>query len=162
MYFAHAQGRSYTGMAISCADLISICRMHFPGRVISPQGSAGGWHESRQLQSHPHHPKLPPTSPTVDNHWLASRMQQIQQPFLITLMSQVADWLSGCNRAQRRLFFLSCLLSFFGFLWHSFVSGNLVRLFWNANYLTRKKILKGRKAGGGLTLNNGIMKRFCV
>lgn len=144
MHFAHAQGRSYTGMAISCADLISICRMHFPGRVISPQGSAGGWHES-----HPHHPKLPPTSPTVDNHWLASRTQQIQQPFLITLMSQVADWLSGCNQAQRRLFFLSCLLSFFGFLWRSFVSGNLVRLFWNANYLTRKKCIKRKKGRRG-------------
>lgn len=117
MHFAHAQARSYAGMAISCVDLISVCRMHFFGRVISPQGSAGGCHESRRLYCYLRTPTHtpPPPPPPVDNHRLASRTWQIQQPFLITLMTQVADWLSGCNHAFTFVFFLFLVfMVFFG------------------------------------------------
>lgn len=121
MHFAHARAQSYTGMAISCVDLISVCRMHFLGGVISPQGSAGGCHESR-LYCRPPPPSIPPPPPPprpppVDNHQLASRTWQIRQPLLITFMPLVADWMSGCNHAY----------SLFSFLWFSPVARCLLK-----------------------------------
>lgn len=134
MHLAHAQARSYTGMAISCVDLISVCRMHFLGLVISPQGSARGCHESRRLYCYP--PLPPPIlPPLVDNHRLASRTWQIQQPFLITPMNQVTDWLSGFNNAYGLFsFLLWFFVVFFGAVLSSEILSKWLRcMFWNAN-----------------------------
>lgn len=114
MHFAHAQGRSYTGMAISCADLISICRMHFPGRVISPQGSAGGWHESRQPQSHPHHPRLPPDShPAFSGQSLARQQDAADPAALPDYTHESGRRLAVRVQSRTASAFLSFLPSFF-------------------------------------------------
>lgn len=139
MRFAHARARSYTGMAISCVDLISVCRMHFLGHVISPQGSVRGCHESRRLYHfltpHPH------TSTSTST-----------QPFLLQWTitgspaghggsgshSWLRSWLRlpiGCHRMQSRIQFAFFSL---GFFWCcSTVFWNFVKmiesLLWNAN-----------------------------
>ena len=78
MHFAHARAQSYTGMAISCVDLISVCRMHFLGGVISPQGSAGGCHESR-LYCRPPLSIQPPSSSSSSGQSPA-RQQDLADP----------------------------------------------------------------------------------
>lgn len=135
MHFAHAQTQSYTGMAISCGDLISVCRMHFLGHVISPQGSARGCHESRWLYCSP----PPPHPPTSSSGQSLARQQDMAD--LAAILDYTHD--SGCRLAvtvQSRIQFVFIVLFSFGFvdffgeaLSQKILSKWLNVMFWNAN-----------------------------
>lgn len=93
MHFAHARARCYTGMAISCVDLISVGLMHFLRRVISPQGSARGCHEFCGL-----YPPPPQPNPSSSSSGQSpARQQDMADP------AAIPDYThdSGCRLAVR-------------------------------------------------------------
>lgn len=143
MHFAHDRARPYTGMAISCVDLISVCCMHFLGCVISPQGSARGCHESRRLYCYP-----PPPQPLLlllqwtitgspAGHGRSSSHSWLRSWFRLPI---------GCQGAITHTVCFLCFLffGFNGFLWCGIVSGNFVKMI-ESNVLKCKYMFHAQK-----------------
>lgn len=131
MHYAHARASVRHRHGNKQCWFNIVCRMHFLGHVISPQGSARGCHESPWLVT------LPPTPPpSVDNHQLASRSSSRSD------YTHDSGWRLAV-RMQSRIQFASFVFLFLGLLRCCIVPWNFVRMiesiFWNANKCSMHK-----------------------
>ena len=126
MHLAHARTRPCSGMAISCGDLISVCRVHFLRRVISPQGSAGGRHESGGCTP------TPPPDTSLEPHLLRWTITGSPAGHDGSCRhSWLHSWLRlpiGCQGALTHTVCFLCFL--FALLCCSIVSGNFCQNDW--------------------------------